>query len=59
MKTVSQSGDLRTGHMIDVPVRNLPQKLCQDWEKHKQQKKIGVMASEDIFGEFIKSLKEK
>ena len=31
METVSQSGDLKNGNMIDVLVRKLPEKVAQDW----------------------------
>jgi hypothetical protein len=33
METVSRSGDLKNGHMIDVLVRKMPEKAAQDWEE--------------------------
>ena len=33
METVSRSGDLKNGHMIDVLVRKMPEKVSQDWEE--------------------------
>ena len=61
METVSRSGDLKNGHMIDVLVRKLPAKVAQEWAKHIQKEKVGMMVSEDIFRElmdFLKSEKE-
>ena len=59
METVSRSSDLKNGHMIDFLVRKLPGKVRQDWEKHKLEKQVGVMASEDIFEELMKFLKKE
>ena len=59
METVSRSGDLKNGHMIDVLVRKLPGKVAQDWEEHKQKEQLDDMDSEEIFGELMKFLKAK
>ena len=61
METISCSGDLKNGHMIDVLERKLPSQVSKDWAKHKQKEKVGMMASEDRFGvlmEFLKAEKE-
>ena len=61
METVSRSGDLKNGHIINVLVRKLPSKVAQDWARHKQKGKIGDKASEEVFldlMEFLKSEKE-
>ena len=57
METIGRSVDLKNGHMMDVLVRKLPEKVAQDWEKLKQKKSFGAMASEDIFSELMKFLK--
>ena len=59
METVSRSGDLKNGHMIDILVRKLPAKVAQDWVEHKQKEKLGSMVSEDIFRELMDFLKAK
>ena len=53
METISCSGDLKNGHMINVLVRKLPSKVSQDWSKHKQKEKVDTMASEDRFRECL------
>ena len=61
METISCSGDLKNGHMIDVLERKLPSQVSKDLAKHKQKEKVGIMASEDRFGvlmEFLKAEKE-
>ena len=57
METVSRSGDLKNGHMINVLVKKLPTKVAQDWSLHKQKEKVDTMASEDIFRELMQFLK--
>ena len=59
METISCSGDLKNGHMINVLVRKLPAKVGYDWEEHKQKEKVGSMASEDKFRELMEFLKAK
>ena len=49
METISQSGDLKNGYMIDFLVRKLPAKVAQDWAEHIQKEKLGSLVSEDIF----------
>ena len=59
METISCSGDLKNGHMINVLVKKLPAKVNYDWQEHKQKEKVGTMASEDKFCELMNFLKEK
>ena len=59
METISCSGDLKNGHMINVLVKKLPAKVGYDWAEHKQKEKVGTMASEDKFRELMEFLKAK
>ena len=59
METISCSGDLKNGHMINVLVKKLPSKVSQDWSKHKQKEKVDTMASEDKFRELMEFLKSE
>ena len=59
METISRSGDLKNGYMIDVLVRKLPAKVAQDWAEHIQKEKLSSLVSEDIFRELMKFLKAK
>ena len=43
--------------MIDVLVRKLPEQVSKEWLKHKQEKNVDTMVSEDIFRELIGFLK--
>ena len=59
METISCSGDLKNGHMINVLVKKLPARVAQDWSKYKQKKNVGMMASEDKFRELMQFLKSE
>ena len=59
METISCSGDLKNGHMINVLVKKLPAKVSYDWGEHMIKEKVGTMASEDKFRELMEFLKEK
>ena len=59
METISCSGDLKNGHMINVLVRKLPAKVGYDWYEHTEEKNIGTMASEDKFRELMEFLRKK
>ena len=37
METISCSGDLKNGHMINVLVKKLPSKVGYDWAEHMQK----------------------
>ena len=59
IETISCSGDLKNGHMINVLVEKLPAKVGYDWQEHKEKENVGTMASEDKFCELIDFLKAK
>ena len=59
METVSGSGDLKNGHMVNVLVSKLPVKVAQEWAKNKEKKKMDTMVSEDIFRELMQFLKSE
>lgn len=45
--------------MINVLVGKFPTKIALAWAEHKQEKKVGAIASNEIFGELMSFLKAK